>query len=288
MSINCRSDSCKKVFKYLSRKEGTLEIIDQAPKAYPGFKSYIRKIIKKEELLFKDIVLGEDIVSAMESGYKNALMGFLRSAEESNRFIIERACLTVFVSATTPKYIDLLRKKKWHTLVDLGYIIRAESEGTGRMKKFANRKVKLDQWSVYLMGKPFCKKHVKILEYSIPVEDLEEKLKMRIDARCSLCHKPADYFTLAMPKASALIGLAGYIKGKDVTTLMKTYANISRILHPYGFNDINKDKVFTIWARDFLTVITEINDLLNLVDGSRSSSDDGNPTIKSIKNRKGR
>ncbi len=288
MSINCRSESCKKVFKFFSRKEGTLEIIDQAPKAYPGLKAYIRKIAKEEELLLNDVVLGDDIISAIESGYKNGLMGFLRSAEESNRFIIERACLSVFVSATTSKYMELLKKKKWHVLVDLGYIIRAESEGTGRMKKFVNRKIKLDQWSVYLMGKPFCKKHVKVLEYSIPVEDLEEKLKTRINARCSLCHKPADYFTLAMPKASALIGLAGYIKGKDITTLMRTYANISRILHPYGFNDINKDKVFTIWARDFLTVISEINDLLGLVDRGRGSSDDGKSTSKLVKDGKSR
>ncbi len=264
----CKTEACKEIQDFLHTKDGTLEVIDKAPKAYPGLKKMIRRIIKEEEKSLHGVLLGEDIISAMYSGYKNALMGFLRSAEESNRFMIERACLSVFVTSTTEKYLNLLKSRKWHILVDEGLIIRNEGEGLGRIKRFARHKVKLDGVSVYLMGRPLCEKHLKFPEFSMEVKEIERALGFKIDAKCYLCSRKARYFTLSMPKASALIGLAGHIKGKDVSTLRRTYSNLSRILHPYGFNELEKDKVFTIWARDFLTVVSEINNLLDLVHDS--------------------
>ncbi len=272
--------------KFLQRKEGTLQLINNAPKSYPGFKSYVRKKIKEEENLLQGILFAEDIISAMHSGYKNALAGYLRSAEESNRFIIERASLSIFVSATEEKYLELLKERQWHILVDEGYIVRAASEGIGRIKKVARRTLKLNKYSVYLMGAPVCRKHLKFQKYSMSVDELEDNLKLEISAKCKFCHRQADYFTLAMPKASALIGLAEYISGKSTTELMRIYANISRVIHPYGFTDLDKDKVFTLWARDFLNIISEINNLFNLVNSSRSSSNNGKPTRKLIENRK--
>jgi len=53
-----------------------------------------------------------------------------------------------------------------------------------------------------------------------------------------------------MPKASALIALACETVNKKSNRMLKIYANLSRILHPYGFTDIDKDVVFTVWARD--------------------------------------
>ncbi|AWR97469.1 hypothetical protein DFR86_07845 [Acidianus sulfidivorans JP7] len=276
--MKCKTEKCEKVFKYLKRKEGTLEIIDNVPKAYPGFKNYVRKEIEKEKTLLTNNIFKDDIISAMESGYKNALMGYLRSAEESNRFIIERASLHVFVSATTQTYLVLLKEKDWHKLVDEGYVIRAASEGLGRIKKAAGKTLKLNENSVYLMGAPVCRKHLKFIKYSKSVDELEEELRVRISDRCKFCHRQAEYFTLAMPKASALIGLAGYITNKNVDNLMRIYSNISRIIHPYGFTELDKDKVFTAWARDFLNILFEINNLFGFIDGSRSSSNDRKST----------
>ncbi|ARM76168.1 hypothetical protein [Acidianus manzaensis] len=273
--MKCKSEKCEKVFKYLKKKEGTLEIIDNAPKSYPGFKNYIRKEIENEKILLKDVLFRDDIISAMESGYKNALMGYLRSAEESNRFIIERASLSIFVSATTDKYLELLKEKEWHKLVDEGYVIRAASEGIGRIKKAAGRKLKINESSVYLMGAPVCRKHLKFIKYSKSIDELEEELRVRITDRCKFCHRQAEYFTLAMPKASALIGLAGCITSKNIDNLMRIYSNISRIIHPYGFTELDKEKVFTIWSRDFLNILFEINNLFGFVNSSRSSSNNG-------------
>ncbi|WP_231136339.1 hypothetical protein [Acidianus ambivalens] len=282
--MECRTEKCEKIMKFLERKEGTLQLINNAPKAYPGFKNYVRKEIEEEEKLLEGVLFAEDIISAMHSGYKNALAGYLRSAEESNRFIIERASLSIFVSATEEKYLELLKERQWHVLVDEGYIIRAASEGIGRIKKAAGRALKLNKYSVYLMGAPVCRKHLKFQKYSMSIDELEDNLRVRISAKCKFCHRQADYFTLAMPKASALIGLAEYITGKSTTNLMRIYANISRVIHPYGFTDLDKDKVFTLWARDFLNIISEVNNLFNLVDSSRGSSNNGKLTGKFVKN----
>ncbi|WP_150111423.1 hypothetical protein [Candidatus Acidianus copahuensis] len=133
--MKCRSEKCIKISNFLERKEGTLDIIHEAPKSYPGFRRYIREIMQNQEKLFDNFVFKDDIKSAMMSGYTNALAGFLRSAEESNRFIIERSTLELLVRSTTDYYLRALKQREWHILVDNGYIIRSAGEGLGRIKK---------------------------------------------------------------------------------------------------------------------------------------------------------
>lgn len=257
-------EESKKVFEFLKRKEGTLSLIDSVPKAYQEFKDSINTKIREEGSILRGKLFSDDITSAMYSGYKNALEGYLRSAEESNRFIIERACLSIFVSSTESKYVKLLKERKWHLLVDNGYIIRNSGEGIGRIIKTAGKKLKLNGYSVYLIGVPVCEKHLKFRDYSMSITELTNTLRVNIKSKCKFCYRQADYFTLAMPKVNALIGLTQEITGKNTGNLMNIYSNISRVIHPYGFTDIDKDKAFTLWARDFLYILTEINNLLGL------------------------
>ncbi|NON61849.1 hypothetical protein [Acidianus sp. RZ1] len=286
--MKCRSEKCIKISNFLERKEGTLDIIHEAPKSYPGFRRYIREIMQNQEKLFDNFVFKDDIKSAMMSGYTNALAGFLRSAEESNRFIIERSTLELLVRSTTDYYLRALKQREWHILVDNGYIIRSAGEGLGRIKKVIGRKIRLDSTTVYLMGIPVCKKHIKFIKYSIPIEDIQQKLRKSIKIKCKFCNRNADYFTLAMPKASALIGLAEDLSGKSTKNLMNIYSNISRILHPYGFVEIRKEAVFSLWARDFLNIMSEINNLFGFVNQSRSSSNNGKPSRELIDKRNSR
>ena len=259
-----------KVFEFLKRREGTLNLIDLAPKACQEFKGSIKTRIFQEDNILQGKLFSGDITSAMYSGYKNALNGYLRSAEESNRFIIERACLSIFVSSTESKYIELLKERKWHLLVDRGYIIRNSGEGIGRMIKTAGKRLKLNRYSVYLMGVPVCTKHLEFPDYSMDVADLTANIKVNIKSKCKFCYRKADYFTLAMPKVNALIGLTQEVTGKNTGNLMSIYSNISRVIHPYGFTELDKDKAFTLWARDFLYILTEINNLFGLINSNKN------------------
>ncbi|QKR00715.1 hypothetical protein GWK48_10240 [Metallosphaera tengchongensis] len=262
--MRCRSEQCREISSFLERRDGTLDVVYEAPRSNPSFRRYVRKIITDQEGLLKGVVLGEDISNSMWTGYKNATLGFLRSAEESNRFIIERACLSVLVSETSEKYLELLKTRRWHVMVDSGYTIRNERDALRSVRRFLGREVRLDRFTIYLAGEPTCERHLMFPRYSISVKELESSLHLKVRAKCRKCSRDAKYFTLAMPKASALMGLATHIRGMKGDVLKTTYSNISRIIHPYGFNDLEKDRVFTLWARDLLTVLREVNRLLVL------------------------
>ena len=166
----------------------------------------------------------------------------------------------------------MLKERKWHLLVDKGYIIRNSGEGMGRMIKTTGKKLKLNRYSVYLIGVPVCTKHLEFPDYSMNVADLTADLKVNIKSKCKFCYRQADYFTLAMPKVNALIGLTQEITGKNTGNLMSIYSNISRVIHPYGFTELDKDKVFTLWARDFLYILAEINNLFDLITNNKNNN----------------
>ena len=252
----------KAIIKFLKNASGTIDVVYKAPPADESFKRLIKRVIKDESKRLKGVLFGDDMVFAMKAGYRNAVLGFFHSAEENNRFLIERASLSVFIRNTTDAYKTALERREWHKLVDDGYIIRSGGEALTRIRKFTGLRV-VDGITIYFAGKPVCEKHLKWEDYSLPIHELYKELKVeRKEIKCSYCKKEAKYFTLAMPKASALIALACETVGKNSNTLLKIYANLSRVLHPYGFTDLPKEKVFTVWARDLLMVLLEINQLL--------------------------
>jgi len=283
----------KKVLKFLSNSEGTLSIIRKAPPSDDKFKKIIKRVIGGESELLQKVPLGEDMITAMEVGYKNAIAGFLHSAEENNRFLMERASLSTFITHTTEAYFKALKELEWHKLVDEGFIIRSGGEALTKIRKYAGTR-EVNSITIYLAGRPVCEKHLKWEDYSISVHELFKELGMKKEkkeVKCKYCGKEAKYFTLAMPKASALIALACETVNKKSNRMLKIYANLSRILHPYGFTDIDKDVVFTVWARDLLMILSEINELLFPCDfkkgtGSSNNRESALQFLKDWKSRK--
>lgn len=254
----------KKLLKFLANNEGTLSLISKSPPADESFKRIIKRVILEESKKLQNVLLGEDMINAMKVGYKNAVSGFLHSAEENNRFLIERASLSTFIGNTTDAYYRALKNMDWHKLVDEGFIIRSGGEALTKIRKYSGLR-EVNGITIYLAGRPVCEKHLKWEDYSISLHEIFKSLGMKKEKKeikCKYCGKDAKYFTLAMPKASALIALACETVGKKSNRLLKIYANLSRILHPYGFTDVEKDVVFSIWARDLLLILSEINELL--------------------------
>ncbi|BFH73745.1 hypothetical protein SJAV_16890 [Sulfurisphaera javensis] len=282
----------KKLLKFLSTTEGTLSIIKKAPPSDDKFRKLIKKVILDEAKLLKNVLLGEDMIKAMKFGYKNAVLGFLHSAEENNRFLIERASLSTFITHTTDAYYNALKNMDWHKLVDEGFIIRSGGEALTKIRKYSGLR-EVNGITIFLAGRPVCEKHLKWEDYSMSIHEIFSELgmkKVKKDIKCKYCKNDAKYFTLAMPKASALIALACETVNKKSNRLLKIYANLSRILHPYGFTDIEKDVVFTIWARDLLMILSEINELLfpcNFKKG-RGSSNNRKSALQFLKDWKSR
>ncbi|BCU71039.1 hypothetical protein KN1_23360 [Stygiolobus caldivivus] len=284
----------KAILKFLKNTSGTIEAISKAPPSDDSFRKLMKKIIVEEGEKLKDVLFGQDMIIAMKAGYKNAVLGYLHSAEENNRFLVERASLSVFVKNTTEAYRKALEKREWHKLVDEGFIIRSGGEALTRIRKFSGSR-DVNGITIYFAGRPVCEKHLKWEDYSISVHELYKELgmkkkKAKNEISCKYCKQEAKYFTLAMPKASALIALACETVGKKPNSLLKIYANLSRVLHPYGFTDLPKEKVFTIWARDLLMILLEINQLLFPCDFKHSSrgSNNGKSAFHFLKYRKGR
>jgi len=268
----------KKLLKFLSSSEGTLSVIRKAPPSDEKFKKLIKRVIVDESKLLQKVLLGEDMITAMKVGYKNSVAGFLHSAEENNRFLMERASLSVFITHTTEAYLKALKELEWHKLVDEGFIIRSGGEALTKIRKYAGTR-EVNSITIYLAGRPVCEKHLKWEDYSISVHELFKELGMKKEkkeVKCKYCGKEAKYFTLAMPKASALIALACETVNKKSNRMLKIYANLSRILHPYGFTNIDKDVVFTVWARDLLMILSEINELLFPCDFKKGTGSSNN------------
>jgi hypothetical protein len=270
----------KYILKFLKNTSGTIEAITKAPPSDESFRKLIKRIIIDESERLNSVLFGDDMVTAMKAGYKTAILGYLHSAEENNRFLIERASLSVFVKNTTEAYKRALERREWHKLVDDGFIIRSGGEGLTRIRKFTGGR-EVNGITIYFAGKPVCEKHLKWDGYSLSIHELYKELgfkkkKGKEDIKCKYCKQEAKYFTLAMPKASALIALACETVGKKPNSLLKIYANLSRVLHPYGFTDLPKEKVFTVWARDLLMILLEINQLLFPCDFKHSTGSGNN------------
>jgi hypothetical protein len=258
----CKLEECKKAVRFFTddlctSKRQTLDILDNVPKGWSGLYKTVRAFIKESKELYKGMLFADEIETLIDNGYMNAMKGNLHSAEESNRFLLERIFLSIFIENTTNDYEKILRKRQWHRMVDAGYTILHFGEVIGRLKKTTGGKPPIDRNTIYLIGKPVCRKHLEFPEYSRNIEDfpLKERLKCK-------CGKEADYLTLAMPKVSALIGLGCYIVGYPSERFENIYSNISRIIHPYGLVKIDKDRAVLLWFRDYYMIVGELKKAL--------------------------
>ncbi|BBG25310.1 hypothetical protein IC006_2645 [Sulfuracidifex tepidarius] len=254
----CKLDECRKAVKFFTddlcqTRRQTLDIIDNVPKGWSGLYKTVRSFLKDSKSLFKGFVFQDEIEVLIDNGYINALKGNLHSAEESNRFLMERIFLSIFIENTTRDYEEILQRRLWHKMVDSGYTILHFGEVMGRLKKATGGKPPLNEETIYLVGKPVCRKHLEYPQFSRHIEDLpiQERLKCR-------CGKDADYMTLAMPKVSALIGIGCYILGYPSERFENIYSNISRIIHPYGLVKVEKSKAVLLWFRDYFMIVSEL------------------------------
>ncbi len=259
----CKVEECRKAVNFFtdnlctSRRQ-TLDVMDNVPRGWSGLYKTVRNFIRESKLIFHGLAFEEEIDAIIDNGYLNALRGNLHSAEESNRFLMERVFLSVLTQRTTSDYERILQRRLWHRMVDSGYTILHFGEAIGRLKKATGGKPPLDRDTIYLVGKPVCRKHLEYPEFSRPVEDLpvRERLKCR-------CGKDAEYMTLAMPKVSALIGLGCYLLGYQAESFENIYSNISRIVHPYGLVKVEKNRAILLWFRDYFMIISEIRRALS-------------------------
>jgi len=181
----------KKLLKFLSNSEGTLSIIRKAPPSDDKFKKIIKRVIVEESKLLQKVLLGEDMITAMKVGYKNAVAGFLHSAEENNRFLMERASLSTFITHTTEAYFKVLKELEWHKLVDEGFIIRSGGEALTKIRKYTGTR-EVNSITIYLAGRPVCEKHLKWENYSISIHELFKELGMKKEKKeikCKYCGK---------------------------------------------------------------------------------------------------
>ncbi|BBL45557.1 hypothetical protein MJ1_0394 [Nanobdella aerobiophila] len=254
----------KELLKYLYTTSGTVDLIKKVPNSDKEFIKITKKIIVYELKYIKYLSLYKDIIKALKIGYKNAYLGYLHPAEGINRFILERYSLSILIKNATNIYKKVLKNKDWHRMVDDGYVIRYGGEALGKIKKYIDKK-EIDKYTIYFAGKPVCENHLKWNDYSKEIKYLYKNLNIRPDKniKCSFCNSKAKYFTIAMPKAGALISLAYETINRDPNFMLKLYSNLSRILHPYGFMDLERKKVFTAWARDLFMIFLEINKVLD-------------------------
>ncbi len=214
---------------------------------------FYNKILLPKLNLLKGLSYYNDIIRSINSGRGEAVAGNLRSAEENSRFIIERGCLSKFIESTTLKYDIALKNMDWHNMVNKGYTISSFGEAMRRIRSLDPSIKQLDSKSIFLAGKAVCSKHLEFPFYSIPIKDFNGLKNLR----CK-CGSKADYLTLAMPKVSALIGLASFIAGINPNSLYFVYSNLSRVVHPYGFTDFPKGQSYALWLRDLDSILSSI------------------------------
>ncbi|ASI14279.1 hypothetical protein Mia14_1013 [Candidatus Mancarchaeum acidiphilum] len=218
--------------------------------------SFYDEIVVPKLNQLKGLIYYSDIIRSIISGRYEAMAGNFRSAEENNRFIIERGCLSEFVEGTNKKYDEALKDMDWHNMVDRGYIISSFAEAMRRIRTLDPRVKELDSKSIFLAGKAVCKEHLEFPFYSITIKAFGGLKKVR----CR-CGNEADYLTLAMPKVSALIELASFITNANPNSLYSVYSNLSRVVHPYGFTDFPKGKSYALWLRDLNLILSSILNL---------------------------
>ncbi|MCH1770370.1 MULTISPECIES: hypothetical protein [Metallosphaera] len=259
----CRSRACEEALLFVSdnlfrTRRNTLDIMDQVPSGWSGLNKLVREYVRRSMILYRGLVFEDEIRHAVIEGYHSALRGNLHSAEESNRFILERFCLSRFVERTSNIYLDLIKSRTWHRLVDSGFIITSLGEALSRRKRLGT-KASLEGEGIFLAGKPVCRRHLTFPEYSRDISRFRIKGKVK----CK-CGAPAVALTLAMPKVSALIGLTCYLLGHDSRTLERIYSNLSRIVHPYGFVKMDREKAILIWFRDYFMLSTEFSKIMKI------------------------
>ena len=235
--------------------EGTLDLIksNNIPNvSHKEISDYYNSILKEKIDMLRDFKFYNNIKIAVDTGYRLSSEGNLLNSAYNNRFIIEKGCLSIFIDNTTSKYYDAIVNMDWHKLVDDRFVINSFGEAMHRIRKIEPNFNSINGRTIFLAGKPVCDKHVSYIHYAAPIKSLTNK---RVLCQCG---KEARYFILPMPKVSALIGLSCYIAHINPSNLSRAYSNLSRIIHPYGFIDFDRDKSLALWIRDLNTILNEL------------------------------
>lgn len=277
MTGACRSEQCREAVRFISddlckKPRDTLTIVGSNVFSWKGLAPFSRRFITKNMNLFSDFIFVTEINQAIWDGYRLALRGSFRSAEENNRFIIERVCLSVFIQTGIPDYLDVLRKRAWHKMVDDGYTVLNFGEALSRVRRLTHNDLKRVSGDyVWFMGRPVCGKHLKYRDFSRSLKDLlphhdsprGENRRNKVDLgnlKCFICGKRAEYLTLVMPKVSALIGLACSALSLQPDSLYRTYSSLSRVIHPYGFTRIGREESLLLWLRDYFMIVSVVKE----------------------------
>ncbi len=243
----------------------TLDFLIAGKSVDGDYSEYINKIIDSEisaiNTKFKSPVKN-DAIRALQNGYFCALNGLVSGAFENSRFFLERLSLLKIISCTGEKnpYETALINKEWHILINNKFTIYSASQFIGKLNHYFGKKLDMDNISVYTTGIPLCGIHAKkFRKYSEDIKNIEERCHISIDEKCSKCNKKAVKFTIALPKAGAIIGILGFLSDMNSKNLGKIYADYSRILHPYGFYSYPRENLFNLWAIDIIRLIETLN-----------------------------
>ncbi len=210
--------------------------------------------------------IAQSAVSAMKNAYVSVINGLVSAAFENNRFFLERtALLKVIYEMQTENnpYEMALEYMEWHRLVDKKFIIYGIQQFTGRIWHYTGKDYVPRGISIFLSGVPLCGNHSKAYtKYSRTVDEIENATGIVINESCSRCGKDATRFTIALPKAGAILAMLGFYTGHETTDLGKFYADYSRVLHPYGFYSYPEKYLINLWSLDFIRLVLALHKII--------------------------
>jgi hypothetical protein len=229
--------------------------------AYELMESTINKINKNFSCNIK-----ESAINALKQAYRAAKMGMASAAFENNRFFLERISLIKIISLMEIEnnpYELALDLVEWHKLVDKKFIIYGLQQFTGRIWHYTGKKTIPKGTLIFLSGVPLCGNHSKAyIKYSRTLKEIELETGIAIREQCAKCGKDAIRFTIAMPKAGAILNLLGFYTGHEISDLGKFYADYSRVLHPYGFYSYPENYLINLWSIDFIRLATKLDKII--------------------------
>jgi hypothetical protein len=205
-------------------------------------------------------------ISAMKHAHISAMHGMASAAFENTRFFLERVALLKEIAemgTDNNPYQLALEHMEWHRLIDKKFIIYGLQQFTGRIWHYTGKDYIPRGISIFLSGVPLCGIHSKsFTKYSRTVEEIETETGIMIREKCAKCGRDAVRFTIALPKAGAILGMLGLYTGHDVSDLGKFYASYSRVLHPYGFYNYPENYLTNLWSLDFIRLVLTLQKII--------------------------
>ena len=210
--------------------------------------------------------IADSAISAMKHAHLSAINGMASAAFENTRFFLERVALVkeIYEMRTENNPYELaLEHLEWHRLIDKKFIIYGLQQFTGRVWHYTGKDYIPRGITIFLSGVPLCGIHSKsYVKYSRSIGDIENETGLEIREKCVKCGRDASRFTIALPKAGAILGMLGFYTGHDIADLGKFYAAYSRVLHPYGFYKYPENYLINLWSLDFIRLVLTLQKII--------------------------